>query len=238
MKNWFFMPLTAAFLFIGSSKIQSQPRLVVFIAVDQGMPELLEKYDHLFTGGYRWLKNNGVQFSQAYHEHGYTATGPAHFVLSSGQYPGAGGVIGNQWFDRELKRGWYCVEDTLSQVLRDGSTGRSYRLIQSTTLGDWMKQANPESKVVSVAGKDRASVLLGGKNPDTALWYDRAGGWTSSTYYHSSLPRWVQNFNAQLNIASFVDSTWQRLVSEDIYTSNTRADNFYGEADWTMSKGY
>ena len=37
------MPLTAAFLIIGSSKIQSQPRLVVFIAVDQGMPELLEK---------------------------------------------------------------------------------------------------------------------------------------------------------------------------------------------------
>jgi len=41
MKNWFFMPLTAAFLIIGSSKIQGQPRLVFFIAVDQGMPELL-----------------------------------------------------------------------------------------------------------------------------------------------------------------------------------------------------
>ena len=238
MKKWFLTPLVVAFLFIGCTKLLSQPRLVVFIAVDQGMPELLEKYDHLFTGGYRWLKSNGVRFSQAYHEHGYTTTGPAHFVLSSGQYPGTGGVIGNQWFDRELKREWYCVEDTLSQVLRDGSTGRSYRLIQSTTLGDWMKQANPESKVVSVAGKDRASVLLGGKTPDAALWYDRAGGWTSSTYYHSSLPRWVQNFNSQLNIASFVDSTWRRLVSEDIYTSNTRADNFYGEADWTISKGY
>ncbi|MBT6130430.1 MAG: hypothetical protein HOH55_10100, partial [Candidatus Marinimicrobia bacterium] len=85
MRKCLFMPLIAVFLFIGCSKLQSQPRLVVFIAVDQGMPELLEKYDHLFTGGYRWLKDNGVQFSQAYHEHGYTSTGPGHFVLSSGR---------------------------------------------------------------------------------------------------------------------------------------------------------
>jgi predicted AlkP superfamily pyrophosphatase or phosphodiesterase len=202
------------------------------------MPGLLEKYDHLFTGGYRWLKDNGIQFSEAYHEHGYTVTGPGHFVLSTGQYPGTGGVIGNYWFDRETNQGWYCVKDTTSTVLKDGSMGLSYQNIEADALGDWMKEANLESKVVSVAGKDRASILLGGKKPDAALWYDRAGGWTSSTYYHSSLPRWVQNFNSQLNIASFVDSTWQRLASEDIYTSNTRADNFYGETDWTMSKGY
>ena len=238
MKNWFFMPLTAAFLIIGSSKIQGQPRLVVFIAVDQGMPELLGKYDHLFTGGYRWLIDNGIQFSEAYHEHGYTVTGPGHFVLSTGQYPGTGGVIGNYWFDRKTNQGWYCVKDTTSTVLKDGSMGLSYQNIEADALGDWMKEADLESKVVSIAGKDRASILLGGKKPDAALWYDRAGGWTSSTYYHSSLPRWVQNFNSQLNIASFVDSTWQRLASEDIYTSNTRADNFYGETDWTMSKGY
>jgi len=238
MRKCLFMPLIAVFLFIGCSKLQSQPRLVVFIAVDQGMPELLEKYDHLFTGGYRWLKDNGIQFSEAYHEHGYTVTGPGHFVLSTGQYPGTGGVIGNYWFDRETNQGWYCVKDTTSTVLKDGSMGLSYQNIEADALGDWMKEANLESKVVSVAGKDRASILLGGKKPDAALWYDRAGGWTSSTYYHSSLPRWVQNFNSQLNIASFVDSTWQRLASEDIYTSNTRADNFYGETDWTMSKGY
>ena len=197
------------------------------------MPSILEKYDHLFVGGYRWLMDNGVQFKNTYHEHGYTATGPAHFVLSSGQYPSTGGVIGNQWFDRELKRGWYCVEDTLSQILKDGSTGRSYRSIQSTTLGDWLKKYSPKSKVLSIAGKDRAAVLQGGKNADLTLWYDRQGGWTSSTYYTSRLPNWVSKFNRRLNVPSYVDSVWHPLMDSNIYANNTRPDYFVGEVNWS-----
>ena len=238
MRKFLFMPLVAASLFIGCSKLQNKPRLVVYIVVDQAMPKLLEKYDHLFTGGYRWLKDNGVRFNQAYHEHGYTTTGPGHFVLSSGRHPGKGGVFTNFWFDRETKESWYCVQDTASIVLKDGSVGRSYENIETDALGDWLKIANPKSKVISLAGKDRTSVLLGGKNPNLALWYDRSGGWTTSSYYNSSLPKWVDNFNSQLNIESFVDSIWDRMVDEAIYTSNTRADNYPGESDWTMEKGY
>jgi predicted AlkP superfamily pyrophosphatase or phosphodiesterase len=245
MKKWILSPLSAAFFLIGCNRVEDrvqpvdltnkvdQPKLVVFFIVDQGMPSILEKYDHLFVGGYRWLMDNGVQFKNTYHEHGYTATGPAHFVLSSGQYPSTGGVIGNQWFDRELKRGWYCVEDTLSQILKDGSTGRSYRSIQSTTLGDWLKKYSPKSKVLSIAGKDRAAVLQGGKNADLTLWYDRQGGWTSSTYYTSRLPNWVSKFNRRLNVPSYVDSVWYPLMDSNIYANNTRPDYFVGEVNWS-----
>ena len=245
MKKWILSPLAAAFFLIGCNRVEDyvqpvdlinkvdKPKLVVFFIVDQGMPSILEKYDHLFVGGYRWLMDNGVQFKNTYHEHGYTATGPAHFVLSSGQYPSTGGVIGNQWFDRELKRGWYCVEDTLSQILKDGSTGRSYRSIQSTTLGDWLKKYSPKSKVLSIAGKDRAAVLQGGKNADLTLWYDRQGGWTSSTYYTSRLPNWVSKFNRRLNVPSYVDSVWHPLMDSNIYANNTRPDYFVGEVNWS-----
>jgi len=248
MKKWILSPLTAAFFLIGCNRVEDhvqpvdltnkvdKPKLVVFFVVDQGMPSILEKYNHMFVGGYRWLMDNGVQFKHTYHEHGYTATGPAHFVLSSGQYPGTGGVIGNQWFDRELKRGWYCVEDTLSQILKDGSTGRSYRSIQSTTLGDWLKKYSPKSKVLSIAGKDRAAVLQGGKNADLTLWYDRQGGWTSSTYYTSRLPNWVSKFNRRLNVPSYVDSVWYPLMDSNIYDNNTRPDYFVGEVNWSSSK--
>ena len=233
-----FMPLTAAFLFIACSKFSDKPKLVVFISIDQGMPVLLDKYDHLFTGGYRWLKDNGIQFIQAYHEHGYTTTGPGYFVLSSGRHPGPGGVITNQWYNRDIQKGWYCVQDTSSQVLFDGSMGRSYKYIQATTLGDWLKDFNPNSKVVSIAGKDRAAVLLGGKKADIALWYDKNGGWTSSTYYITELPQWVKSFNEDLNTPSYIDSVWNRIADEDIYLSNARPDHFNGEADWSPKEGY
>jgi predicted AlkP superfamily pyrophosphatase or phosphodiesterase len=236
MKKWILLPLSAAFFLIGQTNKIDKPKLVVFITVDQGTPSLLDKYDHLFIGGYRWLRDNGVQFKQAYHEHGYTATGPSHFALSSGQHPGNGGVIGNQWFDRKLKRGWYCVEDTLSQVLIDGSTGRSYRFVQSTTLGDWIKKDNPNSIVLSIAGKDRAAILHGGKNADITLWYDKQGGWTSSTYYVSKLPNWVNTFNKQLNVPSYIDSVWNPFLDNNVYVNNTRPDYFVGEAKWSLGK--
>ena len=248
MKKWVLLPLSAAFFLIACNRVEDHvqpvdlinkidaPRLVVFFIVDQGMPSLLEKYDHLFVGGYRWLMDNGVQFKQTYHEHGNTSTAPAHFVLSSGQHPGTGGVIGNDWFDRELKREWYCVEDTLSQILKDGSTGRSYRSIQSSTLGDWVKEENSKSKVLSIAGKDRAAVLAGGKNADLALWYDRQGGWTSSTYYKSRLPNWVSKFNRKLNVPSYVDSVWNPLIDTNTYANNTRPDYFYGEVNWSRDR--
>ena len=238
MKKFFILPLIAAFLFFGFTKENDRPKLVVFIVCDQATPEILKKYDHLFTGGFRWLIDHGIQFDQTYHEHGNTVTGPGHFALSSGLYPGNGGLIGNRWFDRNIGRSWYCVEDTSSIELSDSSTGRSYRYINNTTLGDWLKTSIPNSKVVSISGKDRSAVLLGGKNPEISLWYDKNGGWTSSTYYTEKLPEWVSAFNKEIDVASYLDSTWDRFASEDIYLSNTRKDNFYGESDWSMKSGY
>ncbi|MBC8344949.1 MAG: alkaline phosphatase family protein [Candidatus Marinimicrobia bacterium] len=237
MKKWFLMPLVAAFFFVGCSD-KKKPKLVVFIVVDQGMPELLNKYDHLFTGGYRWLKDNGISFSNTHHDYGYTVTGPGHFVLSSGRYPSSGGVIGNFWFNRDTKESWYCVEDTIATDVINGNAGRSYKNINVTTLGDWLKTSNLNAKVVSISGKDRAAVLLGGKNPDMSLWYGKHGGWTTSTYYSSNIPDWVSSFNSQLNVPSYVDTVWNRLLDESIYTSNTRADHYEGEADWSQDNGY
>ena len=183
MREMLFMPLVVAFFLIGCNRVEDhiqpvdlinkidKPKLVVFIVVDQGMPELLEKYNHLFTGGYRWLKDNGVSFSNMHHEYGYLVTGPSHYVLSSGRNPGNGGVIGNYWFNRDTKEGWYCVQDTIATDVINGKESRSYRNIDITTLGDWLKDSNQNAKVVSISGKDRAAVLLGGKNPDMALWY-------------------------------------------------------------------
>ena len=235
MKKFFILPLIAAFLFFGFTKENDRPKLVVFIVCDQATPEILKKYDHLFTGGFRWLIDHGIQFDQTYHEHGNTVTGPGHFALSSGLYPGNGGMIGNRWFDRNIGRSWYCVEDTSSIELSDSSTGRSYQYINNTTLGDWLKTSIPNSKVVSISGKDRSAVLLGGKNPEIVLWDDRNGGYTTSSSYSLSLPDWVTRFNQNMKVDTYLDSTWNRILPEEIYNNNTRADNFRGEISWSSN---
>ena len=72
------------------------------------------KYDSLFTGGFRWLKDNGVDYPNTFHNHGKTNTGPGYFALSTGVYPGNGGIISNDWYDRDLKKAVNIVEDTAS----------------------------------------------------------------------------------------------------------------------------
>ena len=236
MKKYIFLPIIAAFLFIiYFANKEHKPKLVVFIVLDQATPDIINKYDHLFTGGLRWIIDHGINFNSTYHEHGHTVTGPGYYSLGSGLYPGSGGVIANTWFDRDIDRNWYCVEDTLSYELSDSTTGRSYKNINNTALGDWVINAYPNSKIVSMSGKDRGAVLLGGKTPEIALWDDRNGGYTTSSYYSLSLPDWVTRFNQNMNVDTYFYSTWNRILPEEIYKSNTRADNYKGENSWSSN---
>ena len=214
------------------------PKLVVFLVIDQGTPDLLNKYDKLYSGGLRFLVDNGVNFTQTYHDYSNTSTGPGHFVLASGMHPGPVGIIGNQWYDRSLGRGWYCAEDTLSYDLISKNKASSYRNVQATALGDWLKSQNPKSKVVSLSGKDRSAVMMGGKNPDGVFWYNKKGSFTSSSYYIKKIPFWLRKFNKDMGVKFYTDSTWSFLKNKNIYDENARSDYFYGENDWTTSDGY
>ena len=238
MKKLFFVSILMALFLVHCSNKPRLPKLVVFITIDQGTPSIINKYNHLFSGGYNWLLEHGIKFENAYHEHGITSTAPGHFAISSGRYPGLGGILGNQWFDRELKRGWYCVEDTLSMNLTDSSDGRSYQNINSSGIGDWVKNKYKTSKVVSISGKDRAAIILGGKKPDIAIWYDRKGQYTTSTYYTPELPNWLKVFNDKLNVVSYFDSVWSPIYDEEIYSNNARADYYLGETYWGKDGKY
>ena len=229
MKKLSFVSFLTTLLFTSCTS-PNPTKLVVYIVSDQAAPFILDKYDHLFTGGFRWLIDNGIVFNDAHHNHGNTSTAPGHFALSTGVFPGNGGIVENEWYDRRLKRSYYAVEDTtVSNLSGKEIIGRSYRYIKDSSLSDWMKQSNVNAKVVSLSGKDRSAVLFGGSNPDLVLWYDKKGAYSTSTYYDESLPSWVEEFNTRLNVKSYMDSTWNLVKSLEVYGQNTRIDNFKGE---------
>ena len=236
MKKLHFV-LIAILLLSYSCTKNTKTKLVVYIVSDQLTPNLMIKYDSLFTGGFRWLKDNGVDYRSTFHNHGKTNTGNGHFALSTGVHPGKGGIISNDWYDRDLKKAVNVVEDTSSTNFSGNDIGRSYKNIQSTSLADWLKDTYTNSKVVSVSGKDRGSILMAGSDPDLALWYDKDGGYTSSTFYLPALPLWVKDFNRKLNVRSYKDSIWSRLKNPDIYTKYARPDDFAGEKIVSKKKG-
>lgn len=204
---------------------------MVVIVLDHFAYNTYEHYHPVFTGGLKWLIDHGNRFDNAHHEHGYCSTGPGHFVLGSGLQPGPAGILGNNWYDRSTGKDVYCVEDPDARELDIPAYPVSYNKVNGSSYGDWLKAASPQSKVYGVACKDRASIMMSGKNPDLAIWYNWKGSFTTTDYYTDVIPPWLKAFNDTLNVLSFRDSIWTNDLDPALLAEYTHGDSFYGETD-------
>lgn len=157
-----------------------QPRLIIAISVDQLSSNLFEQYRDRFTGGMKRLAQQGVVFPNGYQSHAATETCPGHSTILTGRHPAATGIIANVWYDRETGRDNYCVHDPDHPVPGRENQPRGPGNLKVSTLGEWMKAANPKSRVFGVSGKDRAAIMMTGRNPDGVFWWDDENGFTTS----------------------------------------------------------
>ncbi len=179
MRKWSALGLLAL---LGATTAQPapKPRLIVAIAVDQFSADLFNEYRSSFTGGLRRLATGAV-FPAGYQSHAATETCPGHSTILTGSRPARTGIIANDWMIPALERhdragkptyDVYCAEapggvatDASAQVI-------SPHFLRVPTLGDRLKAADPASRSVAVAGKDRAAVMMGGHNTDLTLWWN------------------------------------------------------------------
>jgi len=153
------------------------PKLVVVISVDQFSADLFGEYRPLYTEGLARLQQGAV-FPKGYQSHAATETCPGHSTILTGNRPGHTGIIANEWIDQSVAREdktVYCSEDPSlpGTSSRDYVASNQYLLVP--TLGGYMKAANPAARVVSVAGKDRAAIMMGGKTLDQIWWWGNQG---------------------------------------------------------------
>lgn len=155
------------------------PKLIVMIAVDQFSADLFAEYREHFTGGLARL-SSGVVFPSGYQSHGATETCPGHSTILTGSHPARTGIVANHYFDlsagREDKR-IYCAEDesVAGTSSGNGKYAPSVKHLLVPTLGDLMKARDPRAQVVSVSGKDRSAIMMGGHQADELMWLDPKG---------------------------------------------------------------
>lgn len=203
-----------------------RPRLVVVVSVDQLSAELMQTYGPELTGGLARLSKEGVSFTEAYHDHGFTETGPGHSVLLSGRFPAHTGIVENRWYDRAAGRMVYCVEDATVKVHQLPSPGgASNARFLGEALGDWLQAQVPGSRAFSVSGKDRAAVLMAGRKPTGVYWFAGAVGFSTSTAYAERLPAWLLRLDGDLQ-ERFATRSW--LWSKEPTTPEGRV------ATWTF----
>lgn len=150
------------------------PKLIVAISVDQFSADLFAQYRNHFTGGMARLLTGAV-FPSGYQSHAATETCPGHSTILTGYRPAHTGIIANNWVDQSVGRAdkiVYCSEDERVP----GKTHTDYVVsdmhLKVPTLGERMKTADPRVRTVSVAGKDRAAVMMGGHKMDEIWWWD------------------------------------------------------------------
>ena len=153
--------------------MQPAPRLLVVISVDQFSANLFAEYRNHYTGGFARLLQGAV-FPSGYQSHAATETCPGHSTILTGMRPAHTGIIANDWIDfstaREDKR-IYCAEDEAIPGSTNDDFTVSAKHLMVPTLGERMKRADPRTRVVSVAGKDRAAVMMGGHTVDALWWW-------------------------------------------------------------------
>lgn len=184
---------------------QTRPKLVLLITADQFRYDYLPRFRNQYSSGLRMLLDRGANFVNAHLEHYPTVTAVGHATLGSGATPKVSGIIGNDWFDRESRKQVTSVSDESTTTL-GGTPGRGsspHRLLVST-LGDEMKRAGLQSKVIGVSLKDRSAILPVGRRADAAYWFDtRTGDFVTSTWYMKALPDWVQVWNTEFPVRKY-----------------------------------
>lgn len=186
-----------------------KPKVVLVLTVDQLRPDYLTRWDHQFTGGFRWLIDQGVFYTKGLQDHAITETAPGHASTLSGRHPYSTGIASNS----------AGVNTREAPLLGDSvQQGASPFRFQGTALADWMKAADPSTRVLSVSRKDRGAILPVGRAKHHVYWWSgNTGSFLTSTYYAESLPAWVRAFNAERRTQAYAGKSWDLLLPESAY---------------------
>ncbi|TCC99070.1 alkaline phosphatase PafA [Pedobacter psychroterrae] len=207
----------------------NRPKLIVGLVVDQMRWDYLYRYYSRYSnGGFKRLINEGFSAENTFIPYTPTYTACGHASIYTGSVPAINGIIGNDWYDPQSKRGVYCAEDT--SVTTVGSNTKaglmSPKNMLTTTITDELRLAtNFKSKVIGISLKDRGSILPAGHSANAAYWYDgQTGDWITSSYYMKKLPAWLEDYNKIKLANKFFDKNWNTLYPIETYTQST-ADN-------------
>jgi predicted AlkP superfamily pyrophosphatase or phosphodiesterase len=222
----FVVPVTLAAQPVGA------PKLVVGIVVDQMRYEYLYRYERKFgEGGFTRLMKEGFDVRNGHYNYAPTVTGPGHASVYTGTTPAFHGIIGNDWYQKDMHDTVNCVEDSRHKAV-GSETGHGdispARMITTTITDELELSTQRRAKVIGISLKDRGAVLPAGHTPDGAYWYDGSTGkFITSSYYKATLPVWMDQFNAKNLADKYLNQVWSTLLPIEQYKESGPDDTNY-----------
>ena len=183
-----------------------RPVLVVFLTIDQMIPDYFARFGAQFTGGLRRLQAGGVLYTNGFQDHATTETAPGHASTMSGRFPVHTGIVRNN----------AGVNDSTHPLIGGGPGASPFRF-QGTTLTDWIVAADPRARALSVSRKDRGAILPIGRSKQSVFWFGNDGRFTTSSWYADSLPTWLVRFNSRRLPHRMAGTAWTLLRTASSY---------------------
>ena len=225
---------------------ESPVRLVLQITVDGLRGDLLQRYSrHFGDGGFRYLLDEGVVYTNAHYQHANTETIVGHATLATGATPAVHGLVGNVWYDSESGELAYNIEDPEHPILptrllategaqldpaqkQSRTQGRSPASMLVPSFSDVLNVSQAgKAKVFAVSGKDRGAVPMAGHG-GKAFWLSSdSGDFQTSRYYYESYPYWVWKWNGQRLAESYAGQSWELALEPHRYLFRDQDDRPY-----------
>ena len=209
-----------------------RPKLVVGVVVDQMRYDYLTRFNNKFSeGGFKRLINEGFNCKNNHYNYVPTYTGPGHTSIYTGTTPKYHGIIGNNWYDKDIKETVYCAGDSTVQsvgTLSKAGQMSPHRMVSTTFADENRLFTQLQGKTIGVSLKDRGAILPAGHTANAAYWFNGRdeGSFISSTYYMNDLPEWVTNFNDSDAAEKYL-KVWSTLYNIETYTESGTDLNDY-----------
>jgi hypothetical protein len=112
-----------------------------------------------------------------------------------------------------------------------------------STIGDELKLAGRDSRVIGISVKDRSAILMAGRMADAAYWIGGAPpSFVTSTWYRDALPGWAAEFQGRKVVEGWLGREWRATASPGkpgalLATLPAAPDRAYYEALFTSPFG-
>ncbi|WP_273567933.1 alkaline phosphatase PafA [Maribacter halichondriae] len=214
------------------NELKTTPKLVVGIVVDQMRYDYLARFwNHYGDDGFKRMVNEGFNCKNNHFNYAPTSTGPGHASVYTGATPATHGIIGNDWYDKESGQSVYCASDstyTSVGTVSDAGKMSPHRMNVTTITDELRLHTQMRGKTIAIAVKDRGAVIPGGHTANAAYWFhgEDEGKWVTSSFYMTTLPKWVSDFNASNKVEQY-KKPWRPLKDINTYLESGLDNNTY-----------
>lgn len=212
---------------------QEKPKLIIGIVVDQMRYDYLTRYFNSYgNDGFKRLLREGYSLENAHFNYIPTYTAVGHASVYTGSTPDHHGIIGNNWYDKFLKKEIYCVDDIrYSSIGTESKYGQKspYRMLSTTVSDQLLLAQNMRGKAIGIALKDRSAILSVGHTATAAYWFEggNKGNFITSSFYMKELPKWVVDFNNQKKAQFYTSQPWNTLYDIKSYRNSTPDNSIF-----------